>query len=128
MITKKNRGINMIKKNKKIAGFTLVEVIAGMVVLTVGLLLLLPMMVTSIRANNYAQDATESSMLIKDKMEDLKNMDTPTSGTDTSSGTIRTWTVADAGTNLWRLNVTIRWNDERGYTHSNTMTSYMSSK
>ena len=48
-----------------------------MVLLAVGLLLLLPMMVTSIRANNYAKNATEASMLIKDKMEDLKNMNTP---------------------------------------------------
>ena len=118
----------MIKKSKTNDGFTLVEVMAGMVVLAVGLLLLLPMMVTSIRANNYAQNSTQASMLIKDKMEDLKNMDPPTGGNDVSGSATRTWTAIMVSTNLWRLTVTVNWNDERGYAHSNTMASYMSTK
>ncbi len=113
-------------KRKKQHGFTLIEVMAGMVLLAVGLLLLLPMMVTSIRANNYARDASEASMLIKDKMEDLKNMSTPNSGNDVLSGATRNWTSTQVSTNLWRLSVTVGWADEQGYNHSNTMTSYMS--
>jgi len=114
------------KKNQK--GFTLIEVLAGIVIMSVGLLLLLPMMVTSIRANSYARGSTEASMLIKDKMEDLKNMDTPTAGADTLGTTIRTWTVSNAGANLTRLTVAIRWLDERGNGHSNSMTSYKSAR
>ncbi|HBC45550.1 MAG TPA: hypothetical protein DCZ43_00745 [candidate division Zixibacteria bacterium] len=121
----KTRGIEMIKR-KKIGGFTLIEVMSGMVLLAVGLLLLLPMMVTSIRANNYAKNATEASMLIKDKMEDLKNMNIPNSGNDTSVGATRNWTSTLVSTGLYRLSVTVAWNDEQGYPHSNTMTSYMS--
>jgi prepilin-type N-terminal cleavage/methylation domain-containing protein len=123
----KIRGINMIRQ-KKIAGFTLIEVMSGMVLLSVGLLLLLPMMVTSIKANNYAKNATEASMLIKDKMEDLKNMNTPNTGNDVLNGATRNWTSTQVSTGLWRLSVTVGWNDEQGYAHANTMTSYMSTR
>jgi prepilin-type N-terminal cleavage/methylation domain-containing protein len=113
---------------KKILGFTLIEVMAGLVIMSLGLLLLLPMMVTSIRANNYAKNATEASMLIKDKMETLKNMNPPTSGADTAGTVIRTWTTTAVSTNLSRLDVTVNWIDERGYAHSNSLRSYKSAK
>ncbi len=113
-------------KRKKNSGFTLVEVMSGMVLLAIGLLLLLPMMVTSIRANDYSRNATQASMLIKDKMEELKNMDVPNSGADTVGTTNRTWTSTLVSIDLWRLSVTVGWNDERGNPHSNSMTSYYS--
>jgi prepilin-type N-terminal cleavage/methylation domain-containing protein len=115
-------------RRKKNSGFTLIEVMSGMVLLAVGLLLLLPMMVTSIRANNYARNATEASMLIKDKMEDLKNMATPTTGNDVAGTATRNWTSTLVSTGLYRLSVTVNWNDEQGHAHSNTMTSYMSTR
>ncbi len=113
---------------KKQQGFTLIEVLAGVVIMTVGLLLLLPMMVTSIQANNRAQNSTEASMLIKDKLEDLKNMGNPTSGADTVGTTIRTWTVSNAGANLTQLTVSINWTDDRGNSHTNSMNSYKSAR
>ena len=113
-------------KRKKDNGFTLIEVMSGMVLLALGLLLLLPMMVTSIQANDYARNATQASMLIKDKMEQLKNMDTPNNGSDTVGTANRSWTSTVAGTNLWQLSVTVGWADERGNPHSNSMTSYYS--
>jgi prepilin-type N-terminal cleavage/methylation domain-containing protein len=113
---------------KKQKGFTLIEVLAGVVIMSVGLLLLLPMMVTSIRANSHAQSSTESSMLIKDKMEDLKNMGNPISGVDTLGAAVRTWTVSNAGVNLKQLRVSINWLDDRGSSHTNSMTSYKSAR
>jgi prepilin-type N-terminal cleavage/methylation domain-containing protein len=115
-------------RRKRNNGFTLIEVMSGMVLLAVGLLLLLPMMVTSIRANNYAKNATEASMLIKDKMEDLKNMNTPTTGNDAVGSATRNWTSTLVSTGLYRLSVRVNWNDEQGYPHSNTMVSYMSTR
>lgn len=123
----KNKGNKMIKR-KKTGGFSLIEVMAGMVILSTGLLLLLPMMVTSIRANSYAQNASQASMLIKDKMEDLKNTNTPTSGSDSTATAARTWTVTTINSNLYRLEVAVRWLDERGYSHHNTMTSYTANR
>jgi prepilin-type N-terminal cleavage/methylation domain-containing protein len=118
----------MMRISRKQDGFTLIEVMAGMVILALGLLLLLPMMVTSMQANDFARGATEASMLIKDKMEELKNMDPPTSGTDVVGGVQRTWAVSNASSNLWRLDVTISWTDRHDLSHSNTVTSYMSTR
>jgi prepilin-type N-terminal cleavage/methylation domain-containing protein len=118
----------MMKISKKQDGFTLIEVMAGMIILALGLLLLMPMMVTSMQANDFARGATEASMLIKDKMEELKNMNPPTSGTDSLGAVQRTWTVSNVSSNLWRLDVTISWTDRHDLGHSNTVTSYMSRK
>lgn len=104
----------------------MIEVMAGMVIMAVGLLLLLPMMVTSIQANNVARNSTEASMLLKDKMENLKNMDPAVSGADTVGTTTRNWVVTPVSANLTQLTVTVHWADERGNPHSNTMMSYMS--
>jgi prepilin-type N-terminal cleavage/methylation domain-containing protein len=118
----------MMKISKKQDGFTLIEVMAGMIILALGLLLLMPMMVTSMQANDFARGATEASMLIKDKMEELKNMNPPTSGVDSMGTVERTWAVSNAGLNLWRLDVTISWTDRHDLSHSNTVTSYMSDR
>ncbi len=123
----KNEEIKM-KNRKRQSGFTLIEVMAGMVIIALGLLLLLPMMVTSMQANDFARGSTEASMLIKDKMEDLKNTTVPTSGVDTVSTVARTWTVTDLGNNLLQLDVNISWTDRHGRAHNNTVTSYMSKR
>ena len=113
-----------IKKNNE-KGFTLVEVLAGMLIISLGLLLLLPMMVTSMQANEFARGSTEASMLIKEKMEELKNMNPPTSGTDSVAGVQRSWTVTWISTSLYQLDVNIAWLDRNGRSHNNTVTSYM---
>lgn len=109
-------------------GFTLIEVMAGMIVLSLGLLLLLPMMVTSMQANDFARGSTEASMYLKDKMEELKNMDPPTSGADSIGTLERVWTVTSINSNLWQLDVTINWTDRNDRAHSNTITSYLSAR
>ena len=118
----------MRKLSNKQYGFTLIEVMAGMVVLSLGLLLLLPMMVTSMQANDMARGSTEASMYIKDKMEELKNMDPPTSGADSIGTLLRSWTVASLNPNLWQIDVRVAWTDRNDRSHSNTVTSYMSTR
>ena len=117
-----------MKNRKRQSGFTLIEVMAGMVIIALGLLLLLPMMVTSMQANDFARGSTEASMFIKDKMEDLKNTAMPTSGVDSVGTVARTWTVTDLGSNLYQLDVNIAWTDRHGRAHNNTVTSYMSKR
>ncbi len=106
-------------------GFTLLEVLVGMIIISAGMLLLLPMMVVSMQANDFARGFTEASMLIKDKMEELKNMNIPISGVDSVGTVSRSWTVSDAGNNLRRLLVNINWTDKEGKARSSSMMSYM---
>lgn len=118
----------MIKNKSFQEGFTLIEVMAGMLIISLGLLLLLPMMVTSMQANDFARGSTEASMMIKDKMEDLKNTAVPTSGADSVGTAARAWTVTDLGNNLLQLDVNIAWTDRHGRTHNNNVMSYMSTR
>ncbi len=115
----------MIRRLNKKDGFSLLEVLIGMLILSVGLLLLLPMMVVSMQANDFARGFTEASMHIKEKMEELKNMSNPISGADTLGTVYRTWTVSAATSNLKRLVVNINWTDRDGRQHNNSMVSYM---
>jgi prepilin-type N-terminal cleavage/methylation domain-containing protein len=124
----KNEELIMMRNREKQDGFTLIEVMAGMVIIALGLLLLLPMMVTSMQANDFARGSTEASMLIKDKMEELKNSVLPTSGADSISTVARTWRVSDIGNNLYQLDVNIAWTDRHGRAHNNMITSYMSKR
>ncbi len=116
-----------LRKNTE-NGFTLIEVLAGMLIISLGLVLLLPMMVTSMQANDLARGSTEASMLIKDKMEQLKNTDSPVSGSDTVGLVDRIWRVTAVSSNLIQLEVTINWTDRHGLDHTNTVTSYMSTR
>lgn len=118
----------MIKMRKKQRGFTLIEVMAGMIVLSLGLLLLLPMMVTSMQANDFARGSTEASMYLKDKMEELKSMNPPTSGADTVGTVQRNWTVTSINPSLWQVDVSVSWTDRHDLPHTNTITSYMSTR
>ena len=111
------------KKDKK--GFTLLEVLVGMLILSMGLLMLMPMMMVSMNANDFARGFTEASMLIKEKMEEIKNIENPSSGADTVDNATRTWTVTDAGAKLKRVLVNIQWVDQDGRDHTNSMVSYM---
>jgi prepilin-type N-terminal cleavage/methylation domain-containing protein len=114
-----------MRRGKKNTGFTLIEVMIGMVILSVGLLMLLPMMVVSMQANDFARGYSEASMMIKEKMESLKNMSNPTSGTDSVGTAARTWVVTDAENGLKQLVINVTWVDRDGKVRSNSMMSYM---
>ena len=103
----------------------MLEVLIGMLILSIGLLLLMPMMVVSMQANDFGKGFTEASMLIKEKMEEVKNMASPTSGADSVDQVARTWTVTAAGANLKRVVVTVNWAGPDGRPHSHSMVSYI---
>ena len=52
------------------AGFTLVEVVMTMVVLSVGIMSLAPLMMAVVRGNRFAQDMTQATALAEDRIEE----------------------------------------------------------
>jgi prepilin-type N-terminal cleavage/methylation domain-containing protein len=60
----------LIKRNK---GFTLVEVMIAILVLSVALLALAGLQIVSIRGNSFGNHMTEAITLAKDLMEEMKN-------------------------------------------------------
>ncbi len=110
--------MKILKKiNRKLSkrdGFSLLEVMVGLLIFTLGLLLLMSMMVVSLESNSWSEKTTISAQLIREKIEQLKN--TPASnlasGNDVVDGFTRTWQVTNSSTtNLYDVQVAVQWQD-----------------
>ena len=55
-------------------GFSLLEVLIGLVVLAFGLLATAGMQLSSIRGNHFSSDLTQATVLAQNKLEELKNL------------------------------------------------------
>lgn len=91
------------KRNKRVGGFTLLEVIVAMAILAFGLLAVASMQVTAIRGNAFASGATQGSTWAVDQMEKLMALpythaDLVDSDGDGAGGLDNTTFDDDAGT------------------------------
>jgi len=116
-----------MKLFKTSKGFTLLEMLIAMTILSVALLGLGQMMLLSIRGTSFGNKVTEATTFAQDKMEELRTVDWNglQDGNDTISGSQgiryqRTWTVAPTGT-MKAINLAVNWND--GHDHSIQITS-----
>jgi prepilin-type N-terminal cleavage/methylation domain-containing protein len=86
-------------------GFSLIEVVIAMAILSVGLLAIASMQISAIKVNSTARDMTERSTVAQDKLEKLvampyndPNLDlasSPFPPETTATGYTITWTVTD---------------------------------
>ena len=140
------KGDTMKRKNVGIAneqkGFTLIEVLMAITILTVGLLAVATMQVSAIRGNNLSDNVTTALTLAEDKMEYLLGLgydepdldDSVANNTNLSSltsvdheelnidetGTAggqfrRVWNIADnsPGTNNKAISIIVTWNQNK---------------
>jgi type IV pilus assembly protein PilV len=96
-------------------GFTLVEILVAMGILTIALLGLVSVTVMVVKGNSFSKTLTTATTLAKDKMEQLKNTgyDSMAGGTDTAESVYtRTWTVANnsPAADMKTVVVTVQWN------------------
>ena len=102
-------------------GFTLLEVLISIVILSVALLALAGLQIISIRGNSFGGTMTEAITLAKDKIEDLKrdDWDNVVGGRDTpvvhrGNAQItyaRNWTVVQGVNNTREVSVTVSWDN-----------------
>ena len=108
-------------------GFTLLEVMVSMVIFATGLLMMVPMIVTSIKGNVFADMTTKAAHYIQAKIEEIKNTHDFTSGSDSpETGMTRTWTVEDYGTRLKKITLQMNWLDKDSLEHNNVVITYES--
>jgi type IV pilus assembly protein PilV len=109
-------------------GFSLIEILIGLVILAVGLLGIFAMQINSVKGASFSSSITRASTLAQDKLEYLKNLSYIDSNLSsglhnegTISGTIfsRQYNVAeDVGNSMKTITVTVQWTDRAGHTVS----------
>ena len=117
----------MKKIFRKEKGFSLIEVLIGLIFLAIGLLAIAGLQLASVRGNAFSNNLTRATYVGQDGLESLKNSPYDSSklvgggpyddGTETNSGIDfhRKYTVAANG-DLRTINYTVTWND--GSEHS----------
>ncbi|UCD71560.1 MAG: prepilin-type N-terminal cleavage/methylation domain-containing protein [Syntrophobacterales bacterium] len=106
-----------MKRFKTSRGFTLLEMLIALTILSVALLGLGQMMLLSIRGTSFGNKVTEATTFAQDKMEELRTVDWNglEDGNDTISGSQgiqyqRAWTVVPTGI-MKTINLAVSWND-----------------
>ena len=113
-------------KLHKETGFTILEVMIAMIILSISLLLLLNMAMIALDGNDWSNKTTIATQLLQAKIEQLRSdFNNLSNGNDTVSGLTRTWTVTNAGNNLRKVDVSITWENIRSEEVTNTMTTYI---
>lgn len=112
--------------NKK--GFTLVEVLVGLVILAIGLLAIAGMQLSSVKGNSFSSNLTQASVLAQDRLEILRSLDW--SHADLNAGVHHESTIPNTifsreyniavipGTTMLDITVTVRWRDDSDHSVS----------
>ncbi len=114
-----------MKKLKKNDGFSILEVMVSIIILTLSLVLLLNMAMVALTANNWSNQATMSTQILQEKLEELRTTMNLVNGADTVSSIEREWHIDSVNSHLRRVNIEATWMNERGDTLNNSMTTYI---
>jgi len=113
-------------------GFTLIEVLVSLVILSVSLLAMAGLMVTATKNTSFGGRMTEAATFAQDRLERFKAMkwdlipagaDSDVKAGSTGINYARNWNVVSAG-NLKTITVTINWKDQAD--HKLTLLSVIS--
>lgn len=123
----KERRAQMIIALKNQQGVTLLEVMIGMLVFSLGMMMMIPMVVTSIAGNAIADDNDAVMQDVQNVIEAFKADALPPSGMDYEPETHRyvMWWTEPVTTNLEKLNIEIMWEDKQMQFHSRRVSTYV---
>jgi prepilin-type N-terminal cleavage/methylation domain-containing protein len=118
-------GMGMRNLTNTEAGFTLIEVMVSIVILSIGVLGLAPLMAVSVTGNSFSNEATRANVIAQDKIEELKNVVTfgalPRVDTATVDNRYRyTARVDDTGSDgtvpagVYKIYIRVNWTDHSG--------------
>jgi prepilin-type N-terminal cleavage/methylation domain-containing protein len=116
-----------LRRSEKSKGFSLIEVLIALVILSISLLALAGLMVTTTRTNSFGGHLTEAVTFAQQRLEQFRvapyatiaTPGAPVIQTGIPSGidyTINWVVVPNVGDTLRRVTITITWND--GIAHS----------
>jgi|GEM_PF-3116656 len=109
------------------AGLTLIESLAGMIMLSMGLLTLLPLMTIAIGANELARDTNDAQTVLQNQIEFLRTEDVITSGyeVDAKTGMACEWWTQTDPDGLEKVIVEVTWETDLGVVRKQRATTYL---
>ena len=107
------------------SGFTLIEVMVSIIILSIGVLGLAPLMAVSVTGNSFSSEATRANVIAQDKIEELKNVVSlgamPRVDTATVDGRYHySARVDDTGSDgtvpagVYKIYIRVNWTDQAG--------------
>ena len=123
-----------IRKKLNAKGFTILEVMIGLVIFSIGLLTLLSMIVISISGNAWSDKTTQTVQMVRETIEQIKN--TPEDqldyyGYEDEDGIFRQWAVEDSyedNGDVKKVTVWVYWHDEFNRPQYTSTTTYFQPK
>jgi len=112
-----------MKKLRTQKGFSILEVMVSIVILTMSLVFLLNMAMVALEANDWSNKATMSTQLLQEKLEELRTTMALTNGTDTVSTIERRWRITSVNSYLRQIDITASWQNNRGDTLHNSIST-----
>lgn len=116
-----------MKTKKKLteSGFTLIEVMVSMIILSIGVLGLAPLMAVSVTGNSFSNEATRANVIAQDQIEELKNVVAFGALPFTDSASVDghysyTARVDDTGSDgtvpagVYKIFIRVNWTDQAG--------------
>jgi type IV pilus assembly protein PilV len=109
-----------IKTLRREDGFTLIEVVLGLLIFAFGLLSLAGMQIISIKGNSFSNNLTLATILAQDKMEESEQLsfsDSKLSSGQHNEGTIsstiftRSYSVQDVSSTMKAITVIVQWGE-----------------
>lgn len=113
----------LYKKLQKNEGFSILEVMVSIIILTMSLIFLLNMAMVALEANDWSNKATLSTQLLQEKLEELRTTMALTNGIDTVSTIERSWTITQVNAYLRQIDINATWENSRGDTLNNSIST-----
>jgi len=127
-------------RNMSRSGFSLVELLVTLAILSVGLLALAGMQVTAIEGNAASRNLTSAVFLAEARLNELKaggyssladstvsDPNNPVNEQGQSGGVFsRSWTISNHGANIKRITVAVSWKDLGGGDRSTSLDTLVS--
>lgn len=118
----------MNKAVRKPKGFTVIEVVAALIILAIGFLAIATIEITSTKAGYFSSNVTRATIFAQDKLEYLKNLhysDSNLSSGQHNEGIISNsifsrqyYVVEDTGNSMKTITVTVNWTDRGNHSIS----------
>jgi prepilin-type N-terminal cleavage/methylation domain-containing protein len=108
-------------------GFTLLEVMIGLIIFSLGMLLLSSMLVVALRGNTWSNKTTQVVQAMRDKIEEYRHADVSTmvNGSDVVNGLGRSWNFEDLTSNLKKITVAVSWEDQQAIAKQCSTVTYI---